>query len=47
MKSIVSTELDVRTRLESVLIDAESTRITTIPIIIGERFSSIVGITES
>ena len=47
IKSMVRTELEVRTRLESVLIEAERTRITTIPMRTGESCSSIVGITAS
>ena len=47
MKSSVSVELDVRTSDERVDIEAERTRISVIPMMIGERFESIVGIISS
>ena len=47
IKSIVSVELDVRTRDESVDIDAESTSMTTSPIRAAGSFSSRCGMIAS
>ena len=47
MRSSVRVELEVRTRDESVDMDAERTRITTIPIRISGSPESIVGMTAS
>ena len=47
IKSSVNVELDVSTREDSVDIDAESTRITTIPISTSGRVESIAGIMAS
>ncbi len=44
---MVSVEPDAMTREERVDMDAERTRITTSPIRIGDKFSSMAGITES
>ena len=46
-KSMVNVELDAITRDDSVDMEADSTRITTKAISIGESPDSIVGITES
>ena len=46
-RSSVRVELEAMTRLESVDMEAESTRMTTMPIRSGERFSSIAGMMAS